>query len=220
MGAGILAAMRRGSALALPLLLIAATVGAFGFQPQGEAASEQPHLDAGARSLFITSGQLDAAAQAVGAPTVGGTLWLIGGGATLTKPELRVQVSAWEGQLRSEQGASSTDWQMQLGELCFEQTYAQGPVLITAGFTADHAELYGSLQAPAGRSQVRVPLWGGGPSAGLRWPRGTRLGFLFRTNYLWFSGQGDWRGDQAALLGSQRFDLSGPGMTGQLELAF
>jgi hypothetical protein len=219
MGAGILAAAKRGSALALPLLLLS-LAGLVQADQGGVIRTEEPHIDGGARYIAASSGNLDAAAQLVGAPAVGGQWLLWGGGMTLTKPQIRLQASAWEGGLRAQQGSLISAWDLQLAELALEQTYAQGPCLITAGVTADHGELFGRLVAPGGASDLRAPLWGGGFCAGVRWPRDTKMGFLVRANYLWLSGQGDWQGDQAGALGGQKVDLGGAGATGQLELSF
>lgn len=222
MAAGILAAAKRGSALALPLLLLAASpAAAIGVQVAPQP--EKPHIDGGARYLGNNGAGLDAASQAVGAPNAGGPWLLWGGGVTLTKPQIRLQASGWEGGLRAQQGSLVSAWDLQLAELAMEQTYPQGPLLITAGATVDHGSLFGRLVAPGGSSDVRVPLWGGGICAGIRWPRETKLGFFVRANYLWLSGQGDWQGDQAGALnngGGQKFDLGGFGATGQLELSF
>lgn len=219
MGAGILAAVKRGSALALPLLLLSVARPAFAGLGSVIKA-ESPHIDGGARYIANSAGDLDAVAQKTGAPAVGGQWLLWGGGITLTKPQIRLQASAWEGGLRAQQGSLISAWDLELAELALEQTYAQGPCLITAGVTADHGELFGRLVAPGGSSDLRAPLWGGGFCAGVRWPRETKMGFLVRANYLWLAGQGDWQGDQAGLLGGQKVDLGGLGATGQIELSF
>jgi hypothetical protein len=210
-----------GSAiLALPLLLYAGHLAAARGNVIHNTTPEKAHLDGGARWMVNDNGTVDAAARQLGLPLVGGQWFLWGGGATLTRPHLHLQASAWTGGLRAEQGDNSAAWDLQLAELALEQSYLKGPLLLTGGATANHAQLYGLLSSPAGHSSVRAPLWGGSVTLGARWPRGTALGFYTRAAYLWLSGQGDWRGDQAALLGSQRFDLSGPSVTGQVELAF
>ncbi len=212
-----------GSAiLALPLLLAAPALGAASLYPgKPFPTADRPHLDAGYRVQAGNAATLDAAATTLGLPTTGAQFQLWGGGATLTRPQLRLQASGWTGALRSANGDRSTVWDLQLGELALEQSYDQGPLLITAGAALDYAELHGTLQGPAGHNSVRAPLWGGGVTAGVRWPAKTALGFFVRSAYLWLQGSGDWRGTQAAALGNgQRFDLSGPSLLGQVELAF
>lgn len=206
-----------GSAIALPLLLaLAGTLSAVNFGP---GPSESPNMAAGVR--WLSGGDtLAAPPQSLGLPATPSQWLLYGGGATLTKPNLRGQAGAWTGGLRANSGADVTAWDLHLAELSMEQTYPRGTLLVTAGATVNYAELHGSLTGPLGHSSVRAPLWGGGVTTGVRWPRQTALGFYVRGSWLWLSGMGDWRGDQAAKLGSHRFDLSGPSVTGQVELNF
>lgn len=208
---------RGGAFLALPLLLgLASGLGAAGFR----GSLEKPHLDGGARWLSSNNGSLDAAAHDLGLPVTGGQWLLWGGGATLTRPELRLQASGWTGHLRAARGSESSEWHLHLAELSLEQRYEQGPLLVTGGATLNHGQLHGTLQGPGGHSSVRAPLWGGGLTAGLRWPRQTPLGFFGRGGWLWLMGQGHWRGDQADQLKDRTLDLSGPSLTAQVELAF
>lgn len=206
-----------GSALALPLLLSLAASLTAGTVSIPNA--EKPNLAGGVRYL-MGGDTLGAAPKALGLPEPS-TQWLLwGGGATIARPLLRAQASAWTGGLRAARGSDVTTWDLHLAELALEQTYPNNTLLITGGATANFAELHGTLGGPGGHSSVRAPLWGGGVSAGVRWPRQTALGFFVRGSWLWLMGQGDWRGDQAHLLGSQRFDLSGPSVTSQIELSF
>lgn len=209
-----------GSAvLALPLLLASLSLSA-SVKTVIEEPPEPSSLDGGARLLMGQAGALDDVPRQLGLPLTGANWLLWGGGATLTRPLLRLQASAWTGGLSATDGTNTTGWDLQLAELCLEQGYPYGSLLFTGGAMLDHAELFGRLQGPAGNSAVRAPLWGGGISAGVRWPRRTPMGFFVRGSYLWLQGTGDWRGAQAALLGRSKFDLGGPNLQGEVELKF
>lgn len=205
------------------LLLLAFTApleaAAYGYGSGAYAVSAGGHVDGGVRYLN-SPGTLNSAPERLGLP-IAGSQWLLwGGGVTLEKTELRLQAGAWTGALHAEGTGGRTDWNLQLGELALEQLYPRGNFLLTGGACLDYGELSGTLTGSGGHSSVRAPLWGGGVTAGLRWPRTTALGFFVRSGWIWLIGQGDWWGDQAGLLGSQRFELSGPGLTAQAELRF
>ena len=186
MAARLRAQKQRGSAIfALPLLLaLSAGLSAAEF---GIAAPppESPHLDGGARWLNTTQpGAIDDIPHQLGLPQTGSQWLLWGGGATLTRPNLRLQASAWTGGLQASDKGGSSAWDLQLAELSLEQGYPHGSLLVTGGAMLDHAELYGALDGPGGSSRVRAPLWGGGFSAGLRWPRRTPNAFFVRGAYM------------------------------------
>lgn len=183
--------------------------------------SEPGHLDGGVRYIMARPDALNSISQRLpGYPDAGGNLLLYGAGGTLTPGMVRAQVSAWTGGVGAQQGSKSTRWDLNLGSLTLEQRYPMGAYMLTAGTSLEVGELRGALDDGAAINRVQAPLYGAGLNVGARWPAQTRLGFFTRAGYNWLSGGGEWRGPAAAALGTTQFDLGGPSLTAQLELAF
>lgn len=211
---------RKGSAkFALPFVLVTLLSAGLSAAAAGFTETEDPHLDAGARVLFIKPVAFDTLASNLGYPTVGSPLLLWGGGATLAPGLLRVQMSGWAGGLSAVQGTRTSTWDLHLAAITLEQRYPLGQFLVTAGSSFELGELRGALDDGATLNRVQAPLWGAGVSVGGRWPAKTKLGFFARAGYLWLQGSGDWRGPLAPTLGTGHFDLGGLNGTVQVELS-
>ena len=211
----------KGSAfLALPLLLVAVSAWSRDSFSSGPVVTgEASHLDGGSRWIFAKAEALDAMSASLGFPSTGSQFLLWGGGATISKPQMRMGVSGFTGGLSARSGQRATGWDLQLATLTMEQRYDYGSFVVTAGANTDYGYLTGRLEDGADVTYVQVPLFGGGVNTGFRWPAQTKMSFFTRVGYSWLQGNGEWRGKQGTALGTKSFDLQGLNITAQVELS-